>query len=352
MEKLLIDNSNVTMADILNKCLQNKNCSLLRIATGYWDLLGTELLKDSLENFLSRDNTKLKLLIGKDPYIYYKMLNDNSWLRKARYPEDFFNLDLRKLSQELKPQYREIADMLIKYSTSASPKIEIRLFKKNDKEQVQFFHSKCYIFTYNDSMDYEMTAFVGSSNFTRNGLCRNSELNVVDNDNYFISYPSVNGRKGHIAWFEEKWKLSIEWNNGFEKILKDFRTANYQAAKQKVAEDRTSEIEYLQSSSQKVENVNKTKAKLKVILPDGTIVQEKDDAKTYVKAVLIAGIDNVRKIYPRKFSNVYIKMKSYHNIEIADGVYFMKQSNTYRKATELMKISKKCNLGWKVIVEK
>ena len=100
MEKILIDNSNALMSDILNKCLLSDNCNTVRIATGYWDLLGTEMLKDSLEYFLSKNDAKLKLLIGKDPYIYYQMLSENSHLRKARYPDDFINLDLMKISKE------------------------------------------------------------------------------------------------------------------------------------------------------------------------------------------------------------------------------------------------------------
>ena len=77
MEKILIDNSNILMSDILNKCLINDDCNILRIATGYWDLLGTEMLKESLVYFLSKKDAKLKLLIGKDPYIYYQMLSEN-----------------------------------------------------------------------------------------------------------------------------------------------------------------------------------------------------------------------------------------------------------------------------------
>ena len=54
MEKILIDNSNALMSDILNKCLLSDNCNTVRIATGYWDLLGTEMLKESLEYWSSR----------------------------------------------------------------------------------------------------------------------------------------------------------------------------------------------------------------------------------------------------------------------------------------------------------
>ena len=147
MEKILIDNSNILMSDILNKCLINDDCNILRIATGYWDLLGTEMLKESLAYFLSKKDAKLKLLIGKDPYIYYQMLSENSHLRKACYPDDFFNMDLLKISKELKPRYKDLVDLLIENSKFPNPKVEIKLYKKNEMDKVQFFHSKCYILT-------------------------------------------------------------------------------------------------------------------------------------------------------------------------------------------------------------
>lgn len=350
MEKILIDNSNILMSDILNKCLLSDNCNTIRIATGYWDLLGTEMLKDSLEYFLSKKDAKLKLLIGKDPYIYYQMLSENSHLRKARYPDDFINLDLLKISKELKPKYKELVDLLIENSKYPHPKVEIKLYKKNEMDKVQFFHSKCYIFTNNDSMDYDMTAIVGSSNFTKKGLCGNSELNVVDNDPYFISYSS-NVRKGHIAWFEQKWELSMDWNNGFVNILKDFRNSQSYVSEN---HDKIGCVNNDKSHSPIIgDNTDKNQlSKLKVVLPDGAVIQESSDSKTYIKAIIIAGIDNVRKLYPRKFSNTYQRKTSYSNTEITEGVYLWHHSNTGVKAKELKKISKKYNLNWEVIIEK
>ena len=350
MDKILIDNSNVKMSDILNKCLLSENCNILRIATGYWDLLGTEMLKDSLTYFLSKKNSKLRLLIGKDPYIYYQMISENSKLRDAIYPDDFINLDLLKISKELKPQYKEIVDLLIENSISQDPKVEIRLFKRNEMDKVQFFHSKCYIFTKNDSMDYDMTAIVGSSNFTKKGLCGNSELNVVENDPYYISYSS-NVRTGHIAWFEQKWGISMDWNNGFVNILKDFRNSHSYDSEN---HDNIGCVTNKRTHSPIVGDYKDKNllSKLKVVLPDGVVIQESSDTKTYIKAIIIAGIENVRKLYPRKFSHISQNKKSYSNTEISDGIYLWHHSNTTVKAKELKKISRKYNLNWEVIIEK
>ena len=351
MEKILIDNSNILMSDILNKCLINDDCNILRIATGYWDLLGTEMLKESLAYFLSKKDAKLKLLIGKDPYIYYQMLSENSHLRKACYPDDFFNMDLLKISKELKPRYKELVDLLIENSKFPNPKVEIKLYKKNEMDKVQFFHSKCYILTKNDSMDYGMTAIVGSSNFTKKGLCGNSKLNILENDPYFISYHSSNGRKGHISWFEQKWQISINWNNGFVNILKDFRNS------QIIVPKKNDNVDCVTGDICRL-NINKNNtdtkqfSKLKVVLPDGSVIREISDSRTYIKAIIVAGIDNVRKLYPKKFSHISQNKKSYSNTEISDGIYLWHHSNTTVKAKELKKISRKYNLNWEVIIEK
>ena len=71
-----------------------------------------------------------------------------------------------------------------------------------------------------------------------------------------------------------------------------------------------------------------------------------------IKAIIIAGIENVRKLYPRKFSHISQNKKSYSNTEISDGIYLWHHSNTTVKAKELKKISRKYNLNWEVIIEK
>ena len=82
------------------------------------------------------------------------------------------------------------------------------------------------------------------------------------------------------------------------------------------------------------------------------MIQESSDTKTYIKAIIIAGIENVRKLYPRKFSHISQNKKSYSNTEISDGIYLWHHSNTTVKAKELKKISRKYNLNWEVIIEK
>lgn len=201
------------MVTVLKACIAQPGVSLIRIATGYWDIPGMALIVDELKQFLERDETHLKLLIGKDPYVYAKMLKEPEYQDK-KYPSDFIRIGIEKLSENLRDEYRDAIDLLLKYCEGDKPKIEIHIFR-NEEAENQFLHSKCYIFThgYNDS---PTIAIIGSSNFTEKGLCGNAELNYLDVNRYVITYEQAGSKvKGHIAWFEEKWGSSVDWTQEF-----------------------------------------------------------------------------------------------------------------------------------------
>lgn len=227
MNKTLIDNSeNLKMVDKLSECIDDTNINTIRIATGYWDIPGMALIADKLKNFLSRNNAKLKIIIGKDPYVYTSVLKVPEFKDKS-YPRDYIRADFDKIGNNLKDEYREAFQLLLDYckDDEDDSKIQIRIFKTNEDDENQFFHSKCYIFTSNDDDEKDMYAILGSSNFTKKGLEGNSELNVLETDVPFINYHSNKGvnstRKGHIAWFDDKWSHSEPWNKEFlEQVLK------------------------------------------------------------------------------------------------------------------------------------
>lgn len=227
MNKTLIDNSeNLKMVDKLGECIDDANINTIRIATGYWDIPGMALIADKLKNFLSRDNAKLKIIIGKDPYVYTNVLKAPEFKDKS-YPKDYIRADFDKIGNNLKDEYREAFQLLLDFckDNEDESKIQIRIFKTNENDESQFFHSKCYIFTSDDDDEKDMYAILGSSNFTKKGLEGNSELNVLETDVPFINYHSNKGsnstRKGHIAWFDDKWNHSVKWNQEFlEQVLK------------------------------------------------------------------------------------------------------------------------------------
>lgn len=217
MNKTLIDNSSdqLSMVHAIKECMNTDGVNLIRIATGYWDLLGTALIKDELKEFLSHENNKLQLLIGKDPYVYSQQLKQlPSDLGRPKYPDDFIRRNIEKL--EFNDENMEVVELLQTYCDGDDPQFEIRLYKSAEEEP-KFLHSKCYIFTESDDDDKPMHAIVGSSNFTRNGLKYpegNSELNVLETNPNDIIIDKPN-RKGHIKWFTEKWETSEPWNKDF-----------------------------------------------------------------------------------------------------------------------------------------
>ena len=72
MVNTLIDNSTdiLQMLSVLKDGFNKEGICTVKIATGYWDLPGLALLTNDIKAFLGKDNHRLQLLIGKDPYVY------------------------------------------------------------------------------------------------------------------------------------------------------------------------------------------------------------------------------------------------------------------------------------------
>lgn len=221
MQNTLIDNSNeqLSMVHTLKECIA-QNVNHIRIATGYWDIPGTALIADELEEFLQKEGSLLQLLIGKDPYVYASQVKTPIY-KDASYPKDFITRDINALTEELKDEYKKVVRLLLKYCEGESPKIQIRIYKKNEEDEIQFLHSKCYIFT-NDPHNIGALGIIGSSNFTQKGLEGNAELNYLETNSMVVTYPqNADNLKGHTVWFDEKWNLSEDWTKEFlEQILK------------------------------------------------------------------------------------------------------------------------------------
>ena len=209
----LIDNSqNLKLVDTLNEIINIPEIQEICIATGYWDLKGTALITESLKKFLERGGTKLRLLIGKDPNVYQKDLTADSYKTAKQYPQDYIKIDLQNV--ELNNQsYQNAANLLMNYCNDEK-KIEVHIFKLNEDDEKQFFHSKCYIFM---GLNGKTFGIIGSSNFTQKGLEGNSELNYLDTDTPHITAEpnQYSPFKGHYYWFNEKWALSEDWTKEF-----------------------------------------------------------------------------------------------------------------------------------------
>lgn len=220
MNNTLIDNSieTLSMTTILKKCLSIEGVKTISIATGYWDIPGLAILQEDLRHFLKKEGTMLRLLIGKDPYVYSNQLKSPKY-KDSKYPQDFIKTDINEL--DVIDEYKDAIRLLLDFCTDdEDSKIQIRVFRKNENEETQFLHSKCYIF--DGKQNGIGIGIVGSSNFTQKGLQGNAELNYIETaPNQVLSLDAIPGNKSHLLWFNEKWNISETWNKQFlEQILK------------------------------------------------------------------------------------------------------------------------------------
>ena len=95
------------------------------------------------------------------------------------------------------------------------------------------------------------------------------------------------------------------------------------------------------------------KTGLCVYLPDGTFIQEKKASDTFIKAIQLAGVMNVRELgltscrVPIVSNTIDAKYgRAQH--PVGNGLYVLTHSSTYTKKMLLDRISKAFNLGWKV----
>ena len=208
MNNTLIDNTeNRRMDKTLKECISSPVFNEIMIATGYWDLPGTNLLVEELSEFLSREGTSMRLLLGSDPVVYQSYLD-------KKFPEEAIKEDIFKL--EFNDEYRPLINLLFKYckENPDESKLKIRIYKRDENGNAQFLHSKCYIFS--DNVDNAI-GIIGSSNFTKKGLQGNAELNYVETDARIVNFiPSQNSNLlGHTYWFNEMWEQSTDWNGEF-----------------------------------------------------------------------------------------------------------------------------------------
>ena len=210
----LIDNTeNYKLLNYLKSLLLDENYNELYIATGYWDIPAIAVLYDELHAFLRRDGTKLRLLLGEDPEVKNYQLQHANDIDLNDYPKSYFKYHLDDIP--VISEYEKSIALLLEYVSGDDPKFEIHVFDKHINKS--FLHAKCYIFKGAD----DSKAIVGSSNFTRNGLENNSELNYleVNSANVLAKPGEGTTQKGHLQWFAEQWNKSRSWEKVFIRVL-------------------------------------------------------------------------------------------------------------------------------------
>jgi len=200
---------------ILPKIIDNNRKSLLEsivqiapshtqlsIATGYWDLKGTKLVFDHIKNYKN-----IRLLIGREPLIPRHKQSEP----EPDYPDKDFFYDLEQMQPTI--ELRELVQSIKKMIKSGN--LEVKVYRKN------FLHAKCYIF--GDYSSDNAVGVIGSSNFTKNGLMANTELNALESDHRIVTFKPQSEKQevGHLFWFDQFWNdpESEDWNGEFTQLL-------------------------------------------------------------------------------------------------------------------------------------
>ncbi|MDO8445867.1 MAG: helicase-related protein [Deltaproteobacteria bacterium] len=209
----LIDNSSseYQLGEVLRELIKDNSYSHIAIATGYWDLPGMVEICDELKTFLERENTTFRLLLGEEPSVRaYQVKNPAK--QDPDFPEKYLKKDLEDL--QLKEEFQKVADLLGKYlNEENSGKLQIKVYRKN------FLHAKCYIFGTDEE---NAVGIIGSSNFTKQGLFGNLELNQFEDNNATVNFirKNLSQHPSHRSWFEDLWNESEDWSGVFkEEIL-------------------------------------------------------------------------------------------------------------------------------------
>jgi superfamily II DNA or RNA helicase len=209
----LIDNSSTDyqLGNILKELIIDESYTEISIATGYWDLPGMVEIYEQLDQFLAKENSKLRLLLGEEPSVKAYQVK-NAAKQDPDFPEKYLKKDLEDL--QLKEEFQKVADLLGKYLTKDNDgKLQIKVYRKN------FLHAKCYIFGTDEE---NAVGIIGSSNFTKQGLFGNLELNQFEDNNATINFvrKNIDQHPSHRTWFEELWDESENWSQTFkEEIL-------------------------------------------------------------------------------------------------------------------------------------
>lgn len=207
----LIDNIRKNLGETLRDIAPNYK--KISIATGYWDLPGTAELIDILKEYDS-----IRLLIGQEPlsYRYQKIMKLDPEKIDEMFPDDDFKADLEKDAKDknvstLRSTVVELADLI------KTGKLKVKVYRKT------MLHAKAYIF--GDYSSSDAIGIVGSSNFTKAGLGKNTELNALESDYRIVTYTPTapNQENGYLSWFDLLWndESAVEWTGEFKQILEN-----------------------------------------------------------------------------------------------------------------------------------
>ena len=179
----VIDNRQLKMVDVIKYLLQQEEVRSLDVAVGYFYLSGLLLIKDEFIKFMDEKNGQLRILMGNETNGQTaNVLNGSKYKDYASYISNETKKDTDTITDG------EFLSRLAGWIDEKRIKVQVYTGDAN------YFHAKSYLFAYSQDETHG-TAIVGSSNFSRNGLEGNTELNVLSQDNYYALH----------RWYSDLW---------------------------------------------------------------------------------------------------------------------------------------------------
>ncbi|XKQ12554.1 phospholipase D-like domain-containing protein [Enterococcus faecalis] len=187
----VVDNRNVSMEFAINHLLSQNKVDRFDLAVGYFYISGLLLIKDTFTEFMEVRDGHMSILMGNETNeltkntvqagFYISELNDDEL--KNDYKNQFQD-EIRYLNEEDQLYLMKFIDWL------EQKRIEVKVYTG----EANYFHAKSYMF-YGKENDYSGESLVGSSNFSRNSLQGNTELNVYSADSFNALH----------EWFKSIW---------------------------------------------------------------------------------------------------------------------------------------------------
>lgn len=183
--KRVIDNRNVKMVDAIKELLGKADVHSLDVAVGYFYLSGLLLIKDEFIRFMTEQQGHFSILMGNETNQATQQL-----LAAKDANENYFEQLPEIISQDTMTV--SDTDFLRQVGQWINQRrIEVKVYTG----EANYFHAKSYLFCHS-AEGLDGYALVGSSNFSRNGLEGNTELNVMSRD----TFPVLK------EWFDTIWQ--------------------------------------------------------------------------------------------------------------------------------------------------
>ena len=170
-----------------------KDNETVHIASGYFNLGGYALVKDSLKS-----NASIRLLLGREPSQVSEITRTGRSIPILSHIQEHTEAEMDQKGAV--PLIEDFAALL------GRSDVEVRLFTKS------FLHGKAFIVEENPT--YGHIAVTGSSNFTRAGLTSNAELDTVHKQEGAV--------KELLDWFERHWVDAEDFKEDILSLLEDF----------------------------------------------------------------------------------------------------------------------------------